>query len=281
MIHLLGIAASIAFIIFCTLLPFLPGRHDSLAVPLSLMAQVASTVGLVVVPLGALWIFAGRSQRLAGKGHTFALLALVATSLVWAVVCLAAAIQSGFALGLVTLALWGYVARKAWPGLTRLTGVTPRTSAVNALPFYLVVVPVAAELLQLALLGPAVAFSRDRAIRNSAPLIAAIEQYRTTHGRYPASLLSVNPDYWPGVIGIPRYHYEPNGDAYNLFFEQFTHQLGTREFVMYNPRDEHVMTSHAMDLLELTPEQLQLERTRGHYAVHNEWHPHWKYFWFD
>jgi hypothetical protein len=60
----------------------------------------------------------------------------------------------------------------------------------------------------------------------------------------------VNPDYWPGVTGISGYHYEPNGDAYNLLFEQFTYRLGTREFVMYNPRDEHVMTSHAMDLLE-------------------------------
>jgi hypothetical protein len=41
------------------------------------------------------------------------------------------------------------------------------------------------------------------------------------------------------------------------------------------------MTSHAMDLLELTPEQLALERTRGHYAVHDAPQPHWRYFWFD
>jgi hypothetical protein len=281
MIHLLGIAASMAFIIICTLLPFLPGRHDSLAVPLSLMAQVAGTAGLAVVPFGMLWIVAARWQRFAGKRHILALLALIATSLVWVCVCLAGAAQSGFALGIVTFAPWGYVARKAWPDLTPARGATPQKSAVNALPFYLVIVPVAVALLQLGLLGPAVAFSRDRAIRNSAPLIEAIEQYRMRHGRYPASLLSVNPDYWPGVIGIAGYHYEPNGDAYNLLFEQFTHQFGTREFVMYNPRDEHVMTSHAMDILELPPEQLELERTRGHYAVHNARQPHWKYFWFD
>jgi hypothetical protein len=280
MIHLLGIAASTAFIIFCTLLPFLPGRHDSLAVPLSLMAQVVGTVGLVVVPFGALWIVAERSQRFARKRYAVALVVLIATSFVWVLVCLAGAVQSGFALGLLTLALWGYVAHKAWPGLTRLRGATPQTSPAHA-PFYLVTVPVAVALLQLALVGPAIAFSRDRAIRNSASLIAAIEQYRTRHGRYPASLLSVNPDCWPGVIGISGYRYEPNGDAYNLFFEQFTYRLGTREFVMYNPRDEHIMTSHAMDLLELTPEQLELERTRGHYAVHDTPNPHWKYFWFD
>ncbi|MFN2399892.1 MAG: hypothetical protein ABR543_14835 [Gemmatimonadaceae bacterium] len=71
------------------------------------------------------------------------------------------------------------------------------------------------------------------------------------------------------------------GDAYNLFFEQFTFRLGTREFVMYNPRDQQVMTSHKMDLLQLTPEELALDQTRGHNAVHDAPHPHWKYFWFD
>ena len=127
----------------------------------------------------------------------------------------------------------------------------------------------------------AIAFSRSRAIRNSAPLITAIERYRVTNGQYPRSLLSVNPDFWSGVIGIPKYHYEPHGDAYNLFFEQFTYRLGTREFVMDNPRDEHVMTSHALDLLELTPEQLAVERTRLHYALHDAADRHRKYFWFD
>ena len=45
-------------------------------------------------------------------------------------------------------------------------------------------------------------------------------------------------------------------------------------------RDQQVMTSHAMDLLHLTPEELELERRRGYYAVHAP-QPQWKYFWFD
>ena len=100
-------------------------------------------------------------------------------------------------------------------------------------------------------------------------MIADIEQYRAAHGRYPASLLSVWEDYLPGVIGIKEYHYEPSGDAYNLFFEQFALHFGTREFVMYNPRDQQAMTSHKLDLLQLTPQELALEQTRGHYAVHD------------
>jgi hypothetical protein len=87
--------------------------------------------------------------------------------------------------------------------------------------------------------------------------------------------------YVPGVIGIEKYHYEPSGDVYNLYFEQFALQFGTREFVMYNPRDQQAMTSHKRDLLQLTPEELVLEQSRGHYAVHDAPQPHWKYFWFD
>ena len=50
---------------------------------------------------------------------------------------------------------------------------------------------------------------------------------------------------------------------------------------MYNPRDQQAMTSHKMDRLQLTPQELALEQRRGHYAVHDAPHPHWKYFWFD
>ncbi len=50
---------------------------------------------------------------------------------------------------------------------------------------------------------------------------------------------------------------------------------------MYNPRDEQAMTSHKFDRLRLTPQELLLEQSRGHYAVHDAPHLHWKYFWFD
>jgi len=279
MTHMLRVAAATAFIFLCVLLPFLPGRYDGLAVPLSSMAQVVGTVGIVLVPFGALWMVTERSQRLAARRYVVALLALVASSLVWALISVVAAIQSGFALGLAAVALWVLAVRMVWPSLKRMSGTKP--AAPSIFPAYLVFVPMAVALLQVALLGPAVTFSRDRAIRNSARLVAAIEQYRSAHGRYPASLLSVQPDYSAGVMGITKYHYEPHRDAYNLFFEHFTYQPGTQEIVMYNPRDEHVMTSHARSILELTPEQLALERTRGHYALHSAPHLHWKYFWFD
>jgi hypothetical protein len=50
---------------------------------------------------------------------------------------------------------------------------------------------------------------------------------------------------------------------------------------MYDPHDQQVMTSHKMDRLQLTAEELALEQSRGQYAVHDAPHQHWKYFWFD
>lgn len=113
-------------------------------------------------------------------------------------------------------------------------------------------------------------------IRNSAALIADIEQYRVANGRYPLSIVSVHPDYKPEVIGVKRYYYEASGEAYNLLFEHHSFSLGTVEIVMHNPLDQQVMTSHALDRLQLTPAQLAPDQTRGQYAVRDTSHPHWK-----
>jgi hypothetical protein len=279
LIHLLRIIAVTALIILCTVLPFLPGRYDSLAVPLSLASQIFGKVGLLLTPVGALWVASGYWPRLASKQYGIAIAAVIVSSIVWGIVSLGALVSGGMSLGIGAIVIWIYAVSKVLPWL-RLLKKAPRRRA-SAVAFYFLIVPVAVALLQIAIVAPAIEFSRSRAIRNSARLIADIEQYRAAHGRYPASLLSVWEDYLPGGVGIKEYHYEPSGDSYNLFFEQFALHFGTREFVMYNPRDQHAMTSHKMDLLQLTPQELEQEQSRGHYAVHDTPFPHWRYFWFD
>jgi hypothetical protein len=280
LIHCLGISGATAGIVLGTLLPCLPGPYDRLAVPLSLMSQMVGTVGLLLVPVGAVWVASGYWSRLATKQYGIAIAALVASSLVWAAALLAALMTSGPLLALGATALGIYAVSRIVPRLRLLRSQTPQPT--SAVAFYLLVVPIAVALTQSAVVAAAIDFSRNRAIRNSARLIADIERYREAQGRYPESLFSEWPDqYRPGVIGIEEYRYEPHGDAYNLVFEQLALHFGTREFVVYNPRDQQVMTAHQRDILELTPEQLALERTRGHYAVHDAGHPHWKYFWFD
>ena len=97
---MLGVTAATAVLILCTLLPFLPGPYDPLALPLSMMARVAGFVGLLLAPVGALWLASGYSRALAGTQRACAVAALVVAAVVWALVSLAA-----FALGSLSLAL--------------------------------------------------------------------------------------------------------------------------------------------------------------------------------
>lgn len=279
MLHVLGISAAIAFVMLCTLLPFMPGSYDSLAGPVSFMARIFGWVSLLLVPVGALWLLASRVKRFQGKEHVFGRIALVVWSIVLLAVSFVALTTSGFVLGIATLLLGGYATSLLVPRVKELATLPSRHASVASL--YLIIVPLAVFVLQRALIPPAIEFSRDRAIENSAQLIADIESHRAANGQYPTSLLSAWRDYSPRILGIDRYQYEKRGDAFNLVFEQPALNFGTREFVVYNPRDEQVFTSHALDLLQNTPEQLRLEWTRGHYAVHAAKQPHWKYFWFD
>lgn len=92
--HVPGITIATAGVTLCTLLPFLPGTYDPLALPLSMMARVAGFVGLLFAPIGVFWMAAGFWPRLAGMHHACAVAAMIVSVLVWAAVSLAA-----FALG--------------------------------------------------------------------------------------------------------------------------------------------------------------------------------------
>ncbi len=284
--HIFKMAALTAFIVACTFVPFLPGPYDGLAVTLSGMALMGGTAGLLLVPGGALWLIYESSKRTLkrnrpshqDKGYAFAIASVVVLSIIAALMALSAFITIGPSLGVGTLALWAYALSRIVTRLKRLKDADVGT--FNPTPLYLVIVPLSTTLLQQVLAGPAVEFSRNRTVVNSAQFIGDIEQYHRRYGHYPSSLLAENKDYEPGVIGIKEFHYEPHGNAYNVFFEQPTFfPLGTREIVMYNPRDEQVLPAHDSDRLLWTPQE-QAARP-GYYAVHDASSPQWKYFWFD
>ncbi len=285
-LHLVRIGGITMLIVSCTFYPFLPGEYDGLAVALSAMAQTFGIVGLLFVPIGVLWLVYELRKRVRRKrnlpakarGYYFALASVIISSVVAVAVSLGAFTSISLALGFGTLALWAYIVWKLIPKLKLLKNAN--AGNFNPAPLYLIFIPVAVLLFQVTLAASATEFSRNYAIAKSAELINGIEEYYNANGHYPKSLLAVNKDYKPSVIGIEQFHYEPHGDAYNLFFEQFRfHPLGTREIVMYNKLDEHFIASHDMDILTWTPEELNARR--GYYAVHDASIPHWKYFWFD
>jgi hypothetical protein len=289
------IAAITILAVACMFYPFLPGRYDRLAVTLSLMAQLVGLAGLLLVPIGAAWLiyeFVKRRARRPGqpefvsrtdKGIYFGAVALAVSSVVAVVVALGTATQNALSLGAFVLIVWAYMARRWLRRSWRARSGT--ISGFNYMPLYLILVPSILMIVRLAFIERAVEFSRNRAITGSAEFINAIEAYHDRHGRYPVSLASSISDYDPPLIGVERYHYEPSGRAYNVFFEQFTFPIGMREYVMYNPLDEHSLMVHDQDLLEAAPEQIDAERA-FHVAHHAHAVPapassHWKFFWFD
>jgi hypothetical protein len=268
--------------------PFMPGRHDRLAVTLSSMAQVAGVTGLLMVPIGILWLaheLRMRRARQRGSAHPgnmgywLAFSAIGVSAVVIAGVALTAAIHTGPSLAVVVLALWIHTIRRALVSMSRTRSAGH--SRVTPAPLYLIVVPCCLFLARLWLLPSAVEFSRRSTIEGSARFIGAIEGYRVAHGRYPLSLASVHHDYDPPTVGVERYYYEPYREAYNVFFEQPTFPIGVQEFVMYNPADEHAMIVHNQDLLESPPEQVERERAFHARAARDAGARHWRYFWFD
>jgi hypothetical protein len=272
---LLGVGAAALLVVALMLRPFLPGDHDRLASAVQTMMQFFALAGIVLVPFGIFWWVtewrnAPRARRVA------ALLAIGVATVVAGLLTLAAFFAVGPTLGVPAAAVWVVVAARLF---ARATRTDHEARAFDPTPVHLVVLPLVALLTNFAILPRVEEHGRNRAIDNSSSLITDIERFRSTHGRYPASMLSVWQDYKPGVIGVPQYHYEPSGAAYSLWFEQPSHVFGTREFVVYNPRGEQQMTSHDSDLLRFTGDDL--ERRRGYYASRDASRPGWKRFLFD
>ena len=261
-LHFTRMLLIILAILVCMFLPFIPGRYDGLAVTLSFIAQVLAVAGLVLVPIGILWLIF--------KRHKFALAALLAGCVMVFGVVAAALETRHLSFGIIFLLLYGYFFFRVMRGIKNV-----HASAA----WYLILIPIITALVRFIFIGPATEYSRNYAIGQSRPLIQGIETYYQRNGVFPVSLLALHQDIEPFVTGIEKYHYEPNGNAYNLFFEQFSHVLGVREIVLYNKLDEHVMTSHDADLIELSPQQLSLQR--GYFTVLDLPQPHWKRFLFD
>lgn len=286
--HWIYLPGIIALLGLAMVYPHLPGDFDPLTQGLSAMVQVFGFAGLPLAFIGVLWLaleFRNRARHrqqlpVTNKGFSFALAALIIGSLIAVIVSLVALMTTGIILCVLTAALSLWAFGKAISGLKRLR--TTSSPGVHPAPWYLVSIPVAVVLLQLTLARPLTDFSRNRAIGQSAELIEAIELHRVEQGRYPQSMLALWPDYYPDVAGIDRFHYAVQGEGYNLAFRQprfLFDNFGTEEFVVYNPRDEQIMPSHASWILVWSPDQLA--RQQGWFAVHDAAQPHWKQFWFD
>ena len=125
--HALQLAAITSLALACMFYPFMPGTHDRLAVTLSAMAQVLGLTGVLMVPIGILWllhelaVLRARRQGSAtprDRGSWFALGAIVASAVVMVGIAFAAATHTGPSLATAVLMVWVLFIRRAWPSVS-------------------------------------------------------------------------------------------------------------------------------------------------------------------
>lgn len=110
-------------------------------------------------------------------------------------------------------------------------------------------------------------YARNYAIKNSEPIINAIENYQYVKGFYPENLEELKPDFIKeipetGIIGIRKYYYELKNDSYELSFNQNVILFFNFEVSVYSPTDQY----------EPEGKIKQLYDTKF---------KHWKYYYFD
>ena len=283
--HLLLIAAIGTLALLMILRPFLPGMYDPLAEPLSTALQLVGVAGVPVALLAIVWLC--YEVRLAvtssapgrGRFHLAVATLVVATGL-WGITGVIVLMGLSATLGALAFAVMVLALRRLVPAVGRFR--SHAGMGVHPAPLYLTLLPVLLVGIPLLVARPVTAASRARAIRASTELIDGIEAHRRIHGSYPTSLFALNVDYLVGVAGVPAYEYSRRDEAYNLGFLQprfFLDDLGVREYVVFNPRDQHVVMSHVAWILEWSSE---VQETRqGWFESRAAGPAHWKSFLFD
>lgn len=270
----------------CIVFPFLPRDFDALATQISLAVQTFSVIGLITCFPAILWLYNSfksrnkdRDTALLNKQRKFAKIYVYTFVLVFLPIVLMTILTLSLSFG-ISLLIALIISAKF--SLKRIAHSNQETPSTLLLPLFLTLLPISLLAFQLAVNKPLTNWSRNKAIANSKELINEIENWKTKYGNYPPTLNAVHKDYNVGIRGIEKYHYTYDNTTYNLYFEQpkfLLDQFGTREFVVYNPNDSHLMISHASWNARWEPEQIR--STQGWYASGNTGHPHWKYFCFD
>jgi hypothetical protein len=277
--HAFFILVIISIIVTGIFLPYVHGDYDYFAVGLSYIFQSVTFVSLLLVPTGLLWCildFINRKNYETVKYPLyFRRIALVVGGIIILAAALGAFVSHNRFSAMIILGLGAYTLLAIHK---KGRGLQPASSVWHqATPYYFIMIPLTVLTIRMAFLETVKNSTTDFVIRQSEQLIQDIEAYKKTNGHYPLSLQSTIEDYKTSVSGIERFHYEPSGQAYNLYFEQFSDIIGTEEIVMYNKLDEHEMTVHNQDLLRIAPENIQ----RGYHRVVELPQEHWKVFYFD
>lgn len=252
--------------------PFMSGAYDRLAMPLSTLLQGIGILGLLLSVLAICWLV------IPHKSKFFARSSLYLASFLTIVLAFFAYLMAGRLLGIIILIVWTLIFSR----LRQIIKESTDKESFSFTPIYLIVIPLFALTVQLLIAKPITAWSRDRTIANADTYIRDIENFKSRNGYYPRTLQAMYKDYDPQTVGVEKFHYLPHGDSYNISFEQprfLLDIIGTKEWVVYNPKDEHRVYSHTSWFLLLSPEESELRQ--GWYSSADTKYKHWKTFLFD
>lgn len=280
LIALLLVIANLTLSIY----PFLSGEYDQLAVPVATSIQIITGVGLLTVIPAIIWLVAVIHYHYSDQHTATKRFIRFAKFYSWTafIIFLPALLLIGLGISLILgISLFSLAIFTLIFILTRVSRFEQEFSHVY-IPLLLTLLPVLTLSCHILISKPLTEQCRLNAIQNSEQLIEEIERYHQANGTYPLTLNGLHRDFNTGIRGIDKYYYTYDTDTYHLYFEQprfFFDQFGTREMVVYNPHDKHVILSHASWNLHFSPSQRASRQ--GWYVSFDTSVPHWKYFWFD
>jgi len=265
-----------AVIIFCMFLPFIPGKYDGMAVLISFMSQVFGFAGATLAFTGLIWALTKKNKTNQRRiNRRFMVAVLVELAVIATIVALIPLSEGNILFAVVFLGICSYIIARLYIHFAR----SPARISPKTIQLCLIAIPVIVICVRFLFIEKAVEFSRNMAIANCADLIARIERYHERNGRYPLSIQALRGDIYPGVTGVAEYFYEPNGEAYNIYFKQFSGELDVDEIVMYNKLDQHAFAAHTLDILEYSGEELAARRGDRQQTRLSQ--PHWVSIRFD
>jgi len=271
-----------AFVVY----PFLPGKYDTSGIVFSSFIQVYSGLGLITSIPASFWIYYSLKVKKSHHSNEDLIrrqrMALIIYSVITIIILSLAILLTQFISRLVCIILFINLLYFSLLLFRKFKSPNQSLTTPVHLPVALTILPVSLIVFQLLISKPLTDWSRNIVIRNSSELIAQIESFKSTTGRYPLTLNAINKDFNTGINSVEKYHYTYDDTAYNIYFEQprfFFDRFGTREFVVYNPKDNHLMISHTVWHIQSGTFQSRIYQ--GWYASQDIGIPHWKAFFFD
>jgi len=228
-------------VIIASLAPFLPGPGNNISHGISQFAQSLGYICLPLLPFGLVWLIIelrnknGQQLNRWTSGYYPSWLVLLPVIL-FVPIQITKTILNGQAFDILPFVVMISIIAFVIYRIQKLKNKT--VYKFNPAPLYIVLIPVIALSTSKFAVKKAAAFTREKTIVKTEPLISAIEKYKTENGQYPENLETLKGRYIQelpkiNIMGMRGYHYEKRNSSFQLTFERLWHWNAT-EVVVYN-----------------------------------------------